>query len=253
MKGLLLDIGNSRFKGCITSGRKLSAGRISDYRKEFKTADFRKFVSGFGKNKIDFIYISNNDKSAEKSFANILSSIFGKVKIVFVTKKTPLPVNIDYTESLGSDRICSAAGAFVKYRNYKNILVFDFGTATTVNLITDGTYKGGMISAGLKTSADTLFKKTTLPEVSFTKKASLINKDTKRAIISGLIYQQAFFVDMTIAELRNMFRNLYVVCTGGGLKFIKRYIKSADKYDDSLVMYGLNIIAIYNENTGTKK
>jgi hypothetical protein len=44
-----------------------------------------------------------------------------------------------------------------------------------------------------------------------------------------------------------------VVCTGGGLKFIKKYIKSADKYDDSLVMYGLNIIAIYNENTRTKK
>ncbi|MDD5361564.1 MAG: type III pantothenate kinase [Ignavibacteria bacterium] len=253
MKGLLLDIGNSRFKGCITSGGKLSAARISAYRKDFKTSDFRKFVSEFGKYEIDFVYISNNDKLSENIFTKILFAIFGKVKIVFINKKTPLPVKIDYAESLGSDRICSAAGAIAKYGKHKNILVFDFGTATTVNLITNGTYKGGMIAAGLQTCADTLFKKTTLPEVSFTKKTSLINKDTERAIISGLIFQQAFFVNTTIAELKREFKNLYVVCTGGGLKFIRRYIKSADKFDDSLVMYGLNIIAVYNENTGNKK
>jgi len=63
MNGLLVDIGNSRFKGCLT--RDGETGRIisSLYRKEYKAKEFGKFIKLFHKRDICFAYISNNDKS----------------------------------------------------------------------------------------------------------------------------------------------------------------------------------------------
>lgn len=172
----------------------------------------------------------------------------GACKTNFVNAATPVPLLIDYEKSLGSDRICSALGAVSKYPGHKNMLVLDFGTATTVNLISNGVYKGGMIAAGLVTSAHSLNARTTLPFAALSLKADIENRKTKNAIASGLILQQVFFAEKTIEAFNKRYKKLFTVCTGGNLVILKKYLLSADAFDNNLVIEGLNTIMKYNEN-----
>ena len=255
MTRLLIDIGNTRIKGCIAEDKELGIVQSKNYIKTEFEKEFINFLNLFsnlslGKDFIDRnpagiipLYISNLDNGTRE----IILSAAKDYEIHFVNAGIQLPIKIDYANTLGSDRICSAAGAYGKFSEKENILIIDFGTATTFNLVSKGVYSGGMISAGIKTSADALINKTTLPDVTLNKDIRLINKDTDSAIISGLIFQQVLFVKKAIEEYKNLFKELYVVATGGGLDLIKNHETGIDIFEPYLVLEGLNFIGIYNE------
>ncbi|MEI7483793.1 MAG: type III pantothenate kinase [Ignavibacteriota bacterium] len=260
MKRLLIDIGNTRMKGCIADGRKLGKIHSKEYAKHSFADEYSAFLSVFNpdtgesflKNQFEYnyenVYLSllNTEVNAQISF---LTPGFNPV---FINTQMPLPIGIDYTHTLGSDRICSAVGAFTKFKDKNNILIIDFGTATTFNVVSDGLYKGGMISTGIKTTADALIDKTTLPNVLLKPDVKLINNDTDNAIISGLVLQQVLFVEKAIEEYRKLFTDLYVVATGGGIELMKKHKTGIDKFEPDLVLEGLNHIAIYNETIRKK-
>jgi type III pantothenate kinase len=260
MKRLLIDIGNTRIKGCIAEDKKL--GKInsitydksdiikeySDFINKLRPAGnhnylFDKIVSGF-----DSIYVSLVDYNL---FHKISFISKGTIPF-FINTSIPLPIEIDYTHTLGSDRICSAVGAYKKFKNKSNILIIDLGTATTFNIVSKGVFKGGMISTGIKTSADALMNKTTLPKVFLKARIKLVNNETEGAIVSGIVFQQVMFIQKAIEEYRKLFKDLYVVATGGGSAIIQQHDIGIDKYEPNLVLEGLNIIAIYNETIRKK-
>ena len=206
-------------------------------------SELSKFVTTF-----DTINISLLDR---RIYTKILAEC-GDYKTIFVSKDMPLPITIHYSKTLGSDRICSAVGAYKKFADKRNLLIIDFGTATTFNVVSKGVFKGGMISTGIRTSADALMKKTTLPKVFLNAEAKLINNETEGAIISGIVFQQLFFIQKAIEEYRKIFKDLYVVATGGGMEIIKQYKTGIDKYEANLVLEGLNHISVYNETIRKK-
>ena len=72
--------------------------------------------------------------------------------------KTGMPILVDNPAELGADRIVNGVAAFAKYGG--PIIVVDFGTATTFDVITArGEYIGGVIAPGLGISADALFSR----------------------------------------------------------------------------------------------
>ena len=75
-------------------------------------------------------------------------------------------------------------------KNFKNIIIIDFGTATTFDIIdSKGSYDGGIITPGIELSLKVLFEKTAkLPFVKFTKTKTVIGRDTKSAIQSGFFW-----------------------------------------------------------------
>ena len=74
--------------------------------------------------------------------------------------KTGLQYSIDNPQTLGADRIANAVAAHRLYRN-KDLIVIDFGTATTFCTITkEGKYTGGAIMQGIGISAESLNEKT---------------------------------------------------------------------------------------------
>jgi pantothenate kinase type III len=247
-------------KGCISEDKKLGKIHSKNYRKSEFTKDYSAFLNEFNHfqdgsymmNQIAFnfesVYVSLLDSGAH---AKVIFSSPGYTPR-FINTQIPLPIEIDYTHTLGSDRICSAVGAYKKFKNKNNILIVDFGTATTFNVVSKGVYKGGMISTGIKTSADALMNKTTLPEVSLIPEVKLINNDTESAIISGIVFQQLLFIQKAIEEYKKLFSDLYVVATGGGIELLKKHETGIDKYEPNLVLEGLNHIAIYNETIRKK-
>lgn len=256
MKRLLIDIGNTRIKGCIANESRLGKIVSKYYNKINITRDFNEFLTQFKPKTELSKYITTFDtiniSLVDRSIHSRILFICGDYKTNFINTRTPLPIKIDYSETLGSDRICSAAGAYKKFTDKNNILVIDFGTATTFNIISKGIYKGGMISTGIRTSADALMNKTTLPKVFLNAQAKLINHETESAIISGIVFQQVLFVQKAIEEYRKLFKDLYVVATGGGSEIIKQYKTGIDKFEANLVLEGLNHISIYNETIRKK-
>lgn len=248
MVSILIDIGNSSIKACLSVNGVISGHRaVTNTKSKFQVL-FRKLLNEFRESGITSAYVSSLDKTKRKIIAESVKKKTGAGKILFVSASTSVPLLIDYEKSLGSDRICSALGAVAKYPGHKNILVLDFGTATTVNFISNGVYKGGMIAAGLVTSARSLNMRTTLPYAALTLKADMENKKTKNAIASGLILQQVFFAQKTMEAFRKKYKKIFTVCTGGNLAILKKYLASADAFDTNLVIEGLNTIMKYNEN-----
>ena len=101
--------------------------------------------------------------------------------------KTGLKIAYKDPKEVGSDRIADAMGA-VKLFPDRNLIVVDFGTATTVCAITrDRTFLGGNIMPGVRLAMETLEQKTAkLPSVEIKPARSAIGKTTVESIQSGL-------------------------------------------------------------------
>ncbi len=248
MKSLLIDIGNSRIKICIAERGSMSTRKTFIYRTD-NFEDILTYALDCYRG-IDFysVWISRLDEEKTELLKVRLEKLFKTSVLNFVDYRTKTPLRIRYASTLGSDRLCSAVSAYTRFGRHKNILVFDFGTATTVNFIANGVYKGGMITAGLMTAADSLKRKTTLPRAVLSEKASPENNTTRNAIASGLILQQVYFADKTIEAYRKKYGEVFTVATGGNLKYLKKYLKQLDAIDDNLVLEGLNIIRNFNEH-----
>jgi type III pantothenate kinase len=180
------------------------------------------------------IYIS----MAEKYF---------KLKPLILDHNSNLDYKILYDDpaQVGADRLANAAAARTLF-GYPSIIV-DLGTATTYDIInSDGDYAGGLITAGLWTSASNLFEKASrLFPVKIEKPDKVIATDTANSIKSGLYYgfigQMKYLVELIKQNMQN--ENIKVIATGGYSDiFIKDEIGLIDHVDQSLTLKGLRII-----------
>ena len=99
----------------------------------------------------------------------------------------PVPTNLPEPEKIGADRLCAAAAAFD--RAGAACVVADFGTAITIDCVDDeGVFVGGAILPGLTMGAESLAGGTAqLPRVQLVQPDWVFGKDTRQAIIGGLV------------------------------------------------------------------
>ena len=241
MKNLVIDIGNSAIKFAEVYNGKSGKAKFENYLKN----DFEKKIGSVlnQKNKYDLIGIS----CANTNHANFIEKKFKNPNIKLIRRDSKLPIKINYAKTLGTDRICGGLGAVKKYTERKNILVIDFGTATTYNIISDKVFKGGLITPGIKTALNSLIQNTSLPlpEIKFKKK--LYYKDTINNISNGIILQSLFFTERIITEYKKEFRNLLVISTGGNAKYIFPLTKLINKNEPALNLEGLNCFLEQNQ------
>lgn len=176
-----------------------------------------------------------------------------------ISKNSLINLKLDYKtpETLGIDRICSAEAAFDIFNNGKSLKegtflsTIDFGTATTINIITPPrNFIGGLIAPGIKTMFDSLNSKTAqLPGLNFSDYRSLIGKDTNSSIASGIITTTLGMIEKTIKHLKEKYGAKYIKCfiTGGNAKQVQSFLPNDFIYDEALVLKGVNIV--YNLNT----
>ena len=105
--------------------------------------------------------------------------------IVFATKKS-VGIRIDrrISETVGADRLVNALAGWERYR--KPLIIVDFGTATTFDVIdAKGTYAGGAIAPGIQLANRSLYDYTAkLPRVEIAKTRRVICYTTKAAMQS---------------------------------------------------------------------
>jgi type III pantothenate kinase len=125
------------------------------------------------------------------------------------------------------------------------VVVLDFGTATTFDVITKrGEYAGGVICPGIGVSADALFQRAArLPRVDVRDPGAVIGRSTVTSMQSGLYYGYAAMCEGVIGRIRDeLGEPVSVVATGGLAETLAVEIPSIEAVDPVLTLSGLRLI-----------
>lgn len=156
-----------------------------------------------------------------------------------------MPILYNNPAEVGADRIVNGIAAYEKYR--KALIIIDFGTATTFDVISDnGEYLGGAICPGVMISSEALFQKASrLPRVEiFMAPDTVIGKDTIDSIKSGIIHGNAAMVDGMVARIsKEMKTSPMIIATGGLAILISEVSETIETVEPSLTLEGLRIIS----------
>jgi type III pantothenate kinase len=156
--------------------------------------------------------------------------------------RTGLKISYKDPKEVGSDRIADAIGA-VKLYPGRNVIVVDFGTATTVCAITkDREFLGGNIVPGVRLAMDALEEKTAqLPSVEIVPVTSAIGRSTIESIQNGLFWSNVGMVKELVARISDeVFADEAPLVIGtGGFAHLFDSVKLFDAVVPDLILVGL--------------
>lgn len=162
--------------------------------------------------------------------------------------KTGIRLATENPKQIGADRIVDAVGAYELYGG--PVLVIDFGTATTYDLILeDGSFVAGVTSPGIRLSANALWQGTAkLPKFEILKPKSILAKETISSMQAGLVYGYIGQTEYIIKKVKEeaKLKEMKVVATGGLGKIIADETDMIQVYDNRLTLKGLRLI--YEKN-----
>ena len=216
---LSLDVGNPTIHGGVFDGDQL----LMQFR---RTSEFRASSDELGiflravlrENSIDptrigKIAICSVVPDAIHSLRNACVKYFGVTPFLLQAGvKTGLKIKYRNPLEVGADRIANAIGGTHLYPN-ENLLIIDFGTATTFCAVNrEKEYLGGVIIAGLRISMEALETKTAkLPPVEIVPMREALGRSTVESIQSGLYFGQ-------VGTVREITKRLGDECFNGETK-----------------------------------
>jgi type III pantothenate kinase len=162
-----------------------------------------------------------------------------------------MEVRLDRPQEAGADRLANAVGGHIAYEGA--LIVVDFGTATTFDVIAEnGDYCGGAIAPGIQLSLDTLHSATAmLPRIEVAKPAKAIGTGTLGAMQSGIFWGYIGLIEGMVARIRAEWaKPMTVVATGGLAPLFFGATEALQKLDPELTMRGLVEIHRRNARAG---
>lgn len=200
---------------------------------------------GVDKTAVDAAIISSVVPALNRPFADMLQKYFSLMPLFADhTVKLNMKICYDHPEEVGADRIVNAAGAIEEYTT--DLIIIDFGTATTFDVITKSRdYLGGCIIPGLELMRSSLHRRTArLPEVDIAQPPSVIGRNTVSSIQAGLYYgavgQLEYIIERIFQETGT--KEYTVIATGGLAPIIARSTKLITRIDSALTLKGLHVI-----------
>jgi len=238
---ILGDIGNSETKVFLVNSKGKIIKNITFSSKQLDNmilnSKFKNFIKDFKSvNKVLFCSV------VPKSFNLIKRYLSKKIKqkcyeVKDLKLKSLINIKVNYKQ-VGSDRLTNAISLLNERDNF---IILDFGTATTFDVITKKTYRGGIIAPGLKISLNTLSDKATLiPKINLKQTKKIIGKDTISAVRSGFFWGYAGLIDNIINLIKKeVGKPFKLVITGGFSSLFKESIKTKLKQDKDITIKGL--------------
>ena len=161
----------------------------------------------------------------------------------------PTPPRVDEGTAVGPDRLVNTAGAFDRHGG--DLIVVDFGTATTFDVVAeDGAYVGGVIAPGVNLSLEALhMAAAALPHVDVTKPQAVIGTNTVDCMQSGVFWGYVGLVNGICNRIKGEYdRPMTVIGTGGLAPLFSSGEALFDFIEDDLTMHGLTVIHQYNKD-----
>jgi len=241
---LVIDVGNTTInvgifeKGRLTFMKKIITRKPAS--KKYYPAEFKKIL----KNKKSYsVIISSVVPDVTRILSRFFTAHFG-MKPVIVGRDVIVPLKNLYRnpKQVGQDRLVNAYAAYKKYGG--GLIIIDFGTAVTFDVVSKkGEYLGGIIVPGIETSLRTLSQKAALlPRIKIKNIKTLIGKDTKTSMLSGVLHGYGALCNGLVTKIRSDVGSPYkVIFTGGHARLISKFCNPCS-IQPNLTLEGLKLI-----------
>lgn len=248
---LTIDVGNTN----ITMGVFLDEflqGMFRMTTKQSRTSDEYGFTicgilehRGIDPKNIDAVIIASVVPDIMHSLTSgIIKYLDATPVIVSHETSSGIRVNTDQPSRTGADRIVNAVAGYAIAKG--PVIVVDFGTATTYDLIgPDGTLDACIIAPGIETAGRSLWGGAAmLPAIQIRKPESILAKETVSGMQGGLVYGAVGQTEYIVKKMKEEsgYSDAYVIATGGLGKIIARETDCIDLYDPRLTLNGLRMI-----------
>lgn len=248
---LVIDIGNTNITIGAFNGKELLGNWRMNTKLSRSSDEYGIFLSeiiryrGLEIKEFDSVVFSSVVPKINYSYLNgIRKYITENILIVGPGIKTGINLATENPKEIGADRIVDAVAAYELYGG--PIIVVDFGTASTYDLISkEGAFVAGITAPGIKLAANALGKGTAkLPVIELKKPNSILAKETISSIQAGIVYGHIGQTEYIIKKIKEEagLPNCKVVATGGLGKMIVDETDTIDYFDSMLTLKGLQII-----------
>ncbi|NKB46193.1 MAG: type III pantothenate kinase [Legionellales bacterium] len=222
---LCLDVGNSHIYGGVFSDEQIllrfrlsTKASTSDELGIFLTSVLRE--NSVDVQQIHQIALCSVVPNLDYSLRSACVKYFKKEPFVLQAGvKTGLKIQYRNPLEVGADRIANAIGASVQFPD-KNLIIIDFGTATTFCAVSrTKQYLGGVIIPGIQLSMEALQSRTAkLPPVEIIRPKQALGRSTVESIQAGL-YHATLAATQAITQrlCQSAFTNesVLIIATGG--------------------------------------
>jgi type III pantothenate kinase len=241
---LLFDIGNTHTHVGLANGRRVLR-QFDIHTGEWSGGDAKMRVAKFvGAKKIEGVVLCSVVPRVTPFVRKAVRRLW-KLNALELTPKTLRGLGIDYPkpDTIGPDRLANAVAA--RHRFGAPVVVVDFGTAVTFDVVNRaGRYVGGIIAPGLAAMTDYLHEKTALlPKIRIREETAIIGKNTGQAMMIGAVHGYRGLVRELIAELKRELRakHLPVIATGGYARLIASKLPEISAVEPNLTLEGLRL------------
>jgi type III pantothenate kinase len=250
---LAVDVGNTNLVFALVEGGTVKARwRIATDPR--RTADQYSVwlhqllqLEGFSREDVDGVIIGTVVPRALHNLV-VLSEKYFRLKPLIAGQGSaawPLQLDVDEPQNVGADRALNAIAAHAKHAG--DLLIIDFGTATTFDVVSaTGAYTGGIIAPGINLSLDTLVSAAAkLPRIAIEAPAtdSVIGRTTESQMLIGIYWGYVGMIEgLTERIKREVGRPLTVVATGGLASLFDQHTNAFDVIEPDLTIQGLNLL-----------
>jgi type III pantothenate kinase len=199
---------------------------------------------------IDAAIISSTVPRVVFNLRVLCSRYFDTRPLVVGKPECRLPVlpRVDAGVTVGPDRLVNTVGAHDRHGG--DLIVVDFGTATTLDVVDDdGAYVGGVIAPGVNLSLEALhMAAAALPHVDISRPAKVVGTNTVACMQSGVYWGYIGLVEGIVARIRaERQRPMKVIATGGLAPLFQQDTAIFDAVEDDLTMHGLVLLHRFNQ------
>lgn len=250
---LAVDVGNTNLVFALVEGGEIKARwRIATDPR--RTADQYSVwlhqlleLEGYARGDIDGVIIGSVVPRAMHNLEVLSEKYFRKRPVIAGqgAARWPLQLDVDEPQNVGADRALNAIAAHAKYAG--DLLIIDFGTATTFDVVSSsGAYTGGIIAPGINLSLDALVSAAAkLPRIAIEapETNSVIGRTTESQMIIGIYWGYVAMLEGLADRIkRELGRPVTVVATGGLATLFDKHTNLFDAIEPDLTIQGLSLL-----------
>jgi type III pantothenate kinase len=204
-------------------------------------------LEGFTRDQVEGVIIGTVVPRALHNLEVLSQKYFRKTPLIAGqgAAEWPLQLDVDEPQNVGADRALNAIAAHDKHEG--DLLIIDFGTATTFDVVSpSGAYLGGIIAPGINLSLDALVNAAAkLPRIAIEapETNSVIGRTTESQMLIGIYWGYVAMIEGLVERIkRELDRPVTVVATGGLATLFDKHTEAFDAIEPDLTIQGLNLL-----------
>jgi len=203
-------------------------------------------LEGYAKADVTRVIIATVVPRALHNLTVLAQKYFAQDPIVAGADGWPISLDVVEPKSVGADRALNVMAAHARHAG--DLIVIDFGTATTFDVVDfSGAYKGGIIAPGINLSLDALVGAAAkLPRIAISAPDgdSVVGRTTENQMLIGVYWGYVALIEGLIARLKaEIGRPVTVIATGGLAILFDQNTDAFDAIEPDLTIQGLALYA----------